>query len=144
MVTLIPLARRAVRRAFTLARRGPPASALDEPKAGRDSAIVDGLRKWIADQKPDVLWLGFGGISYDLIPLKQQTGAPVLVETECVWSRFILRELPFESDPQRRERIRAVGRAKEEEERLGALQADLTTAVSEVDAEYFRSIAAAR
>src|SRR5919202_1386280 len=56
-------------------------------------------------------------------------------------SRFILRELPFEPDPARREQILAAGRAKEAEERLGTARADLTTAVSEVDAEYYRQFA---
>jgi glycosyltransferase involved in cell wall biosynthesis len=58
-----------------------------------------------------------------------------------VWSRFILRELPFITDPRVRERILREGQAKEAEERLGAVEADMTTAASEVDAEYFRSIA---
>jgi glycosyltransferase involved in cell wall biosynthesis len=102
---------------------------------------VEGLRRWIAANQPDVLWLGFGGISYDLVPLREQTGTQLVLETECVWSRFILRELPFEHDPIRRERIVRDGQAKEAEERFGVVHADLTTAASEVDAEYFRSIA---
>jgi glycosyltransferase involved in cell wall biosynthesis len=92
--------------------------------------------------RPDVLWLGFGGISYDLVPLKAQTGCPVVLETECVWSRFILREAPFQSDPVRRAHIEREGHAKEAEERAGARLVDITTAVSEVDAAFFRSLAA--
>src|SRR2546430_13800896 len=90
---------------------------------------------------PDVIWLGFGGISYDLVPLKERTGLPLVLETECVWSRFILRELPFARDPVRRAAIEREGAAKEAEERYGAQHADLTTAVSDVDAAYFQSIA---
>jgi glycosyltransferase involved in cell wall biosynthesis len=87
-----------------------------------------------------VIWLGFGGISYDLVPLKEETNTPLVLETECVWSRFVLRELPFELDSARRERISREGLAKEAEERAGAANVDITTAVSEVDAAYFRSI----
>jgi glycosyltransferase involved in cell wall biosynthesis len=122
--------------------RGGHTPASDEATAPRrDPAVVEGLRQWIATKQPDVLWLGFGGISYDLVPLKDESAAKLVLETECVWSRFILRELPFETDPARRERILRDGQAKEAEERIGASHVDVTTAASEVDAEYFRSIA---
>jgi polysaccharide biosynthesis protein PslH len=114
----------------------------DDAASSRDPSVVDGLRQWIRTRRPDLVWLGFGGISYDLVSLKHETETPLVLETECVWSRFILRELPFESDPAARERIAELGRAKEAEERLGAQHVDMTTAVSEVDAEYFRSFAA--
>jgi glycosyltransferase involved in cell wall biosynthesis len=108
----------------------------------RDPAVVAGLGTWIGANQPDLVWLGFGGISYDLVDaLRRDVRVPLVLETECVWSRFILRELPFESNPSRRERILAEGRAKEAEERRGAQHVDITTAVSEVDAAYFRSIA---
>ena len=110
----------------------------DEP-AERDPAIIAGLRDWIQTYQPDLVWLGFGGISYDLVPLKEQTGKPLVLETECVWSRFVLRELPFEADAERRQRIVREGQAKEAEERAGAPLVDITTAVSEVDADYFRA-----
>jgi glycosyltransferase involved in cell wall biosynthesis len=109
----------------------------------RDPAIAVALEAWIRERKPDLIWLGFAGISYDLVSLKERTATPLVLETECVWSRFILREAPFEPDAQRRERIENDGRAKEEEERWGATLADMTTAVSDVDAEYFRSLAPA-
>ncbi|HLZ29325.1 MAG TPA: glycosyltransferase family 4 protein [Chloroflexota bacterium] len=110
--------------------------------AARDPRVVDGLRDRIAREQPDLVWLGFGGISYDLVPLRAQTGKPLVLETECVWSRFVLRELPFAADESQRQRIVRAGRAKEAEERAGAALVDLTTAVSEVDAEYFRGLAA--
>jgi glycosyltransferase involved in cell wall biosynthesis len=120
-------------------RTSLPDNQGDEPGA-RDPSIVSGLRALIARTNPDVIWLGFGGISYDLVPLKEETATPLVLETECVWSRFVLRELPFEVDEVRRERISREGRAKEAEERAGAGQVDVTTACSEVDAAYFRSI----
>jgi glycosyltransferase involved in cell wall biosynthesis len=114
-------------------------TASDEP-AERDPALIDGVREWIEANQPDLIWLGFGGISYDLVPLKEHTGKPLVLETECVWSRFVLRELPFEADAARRQRIERLGHAKEAEERSGAPLVDITTAASEVDAAYFRSL----
>jgi glycosyltransferase involved in cell wall biosynthesis len=122
-------------------RLSSPPDDQDAVTMARDPSIVSALRAWIVRTKPHVIWLGFGGISYDLVPLKEQTATPLVLETECVWSRFVLRELPFEVDAARRARISREGRAKEAEERSGAAQVDITTAVSEVDAAYFRSIA---
>jgi glycosyltransferase involved in cell wall biosynthesis len=124
-------------------RKLRPAHADDSAgPAERDPAIAAGLREWIQIHQPDLLWLGFGGISYDLVTLKEQTGTPMVLETECVWSRFVLRELPFAADEARRQRIVREGQAKEAEERAGAAHVDITTAVSEVDAAYFRSLVA--
>ena len=105
------------------------------------ATLLDTLAAWAAAQRPDVLWLGFGGISYDLIPLKARLGRPLVLETECVWSRFILRELPFAPDALQQARIQRAGQAKEAEERQGAAVVDVTTAVSDVDAAYFRALA---
>jgi glycosyltransferase involved in cell wall biosynthesis len=116
---------------------GTAASDTQQALAAR---TMDELRGWIVTHRPDLVWLGFGGISYHLVQLKELTGTPLVLETECVWSRFILRELPFESDPEAQARIAREGAEKEAEERNGARQVDITTAVSEVDAEYFRSI----
>lgn len=130
-----------VRHAIRRSQQAPPQE--DDARRPRDPAVLSVLCEWITANRPDLIWLGFGGISYDLVdPLKACAGVPLVLETECVWSRFILRQLPFESDPRRRARILREGNAKEAEERAGALNVDLTTAVSEVDAAYFRSLAA--
>lgn len=138
-----PLMRRLMRRAVPASLRARLQKHRQDSQATqRDPAVVAGLRSWIDDNHPDVVWLGFGGISYDLVDaLRDDLRVPLVLETECVWSRFILRELPFESNPARRERILTEGRTKEAEERRGARSVDITTAVSEVDAAYFRSIA---
>jgi glycosyltransferase involved in cell wall biosynthesis len=128
-------------RALRRLRRG--AQAADKPNVDETNlALLDELEAWIAAHQPDVIWLGFAGISYQLVPLKQRTGLPLVLETECVWSRFILRELPFATDPGRRAEIQQAGQAKQAEERVGGMHADVTTAVSDVDAAYFRSVAA--
>jgi hypothetical protein len=118
--------------------RRSAAPQTEEAPAGRDPAQLEAIVEYIRDRRPDVMWLGFAGISYDLVPLKERTGLPLVLETECIWSRFILRELPFETDPARRAAIEREGVAKEAEERFGGLHTDITTAVSDVDG-YFAS-----
>lgn len=87
----------------------------------------------------DLIWLGYGNISYPLLKLiKKRTSVPVVLDTDSVWSRYILRGLPFAKDDTERQRIEGEGKEKEEEEAWGTELADLTTAVSEVDAEYYR------
>jgi polysaccharide biosynthesis protein PslH len=92
--------------------------------------------------RADVVWLGYGNISYPLLRhLKLNSSFPVVLDTDSVWSRFVLRGLPYARTDADRERIECEGRAKEDEERWGAELADVTTAVSEVDAEYYRGLA---
>lgn len=91
----------------------------------------------------DVIWLGYGNISYPFLKyIKSHTAYKVVLDTDSVWSRFVLRGLPYAKDVAERERIEKSGREKEGEERWGTRLADVTTAVSEVDAEYYRGLAA--
>lgn len=66
--------------------------------------------------------------------------ALIVGDTCSVYSRFILRELPLVSNPVRRWWISRRGHKKEREEHLLTASADAVTAVSEFDAQYFRSI----
>lgn len=94
--------------------------------------------------KIDILWFGYGNISFDLIQ-KIKTMRPslkVVCDTDSVWSRFVLRELPYEKDPSRIAKINADGKAKEAEEAEWVNLCDITTAVSDVDAEYYSNLAA--
>ncbi|MHB1254086.1 MAG: hypothetical protein ACYCZ1_07950, partial [Candidatus Humimicrobiaceae bacterium] len=89
--------------------------------------------------KIDVVWLGHGGTLYDYLKLiKEKSELKVVVDTDSVWSRFILRGLPYVKDENERSEIEKAGRLKEEEEKWGAELADITTAVSEIDADYFK------
>ena len=93
--------------------------------------------------KIDVIWFGYGNVSYSLIK-KIKAKRPeikVVCDTDSVWSRFVLRELPYVEDPLQYEKIEVEGRKKEEEERVLVNLCEVTTAVSDVDAEYYRSIA---
>lgn len=89
----------------------------------------------------DVIWLGYGNISYPLLNyIKQHSNYKVVVDTDSVWSRFVLRGLPYAESAEERKKIAEDGAKKEKEERNGAKLADVTTAVSEVDAEYYRDL----
>lgn len=91
--------------------------------------------------KADLIWLGYGNISYPLLKfIKTHSNYGVVVDTDSVWSRFVLRGLPFAGNERERERIEREGKEKAEEERWGTQMAEVTSAVSQVDAEYYRSI----
>ena len=103
---------------------------------------IDYIVKYVKEVSADILWFGFGNISFPLIQ-KLRERLPELkfvYDTDSVWSRFILRELDFESDPARRAKIQKDGDAKIIEERKSVELCEVTTAVSEIDAEYYRSI----
>lgn len=92
--------------------------------------------------KADVIWLGYGNISYPLLEyVKRRSIHRVVLDTDSIWSRYVLRGVPFAKGEEERQRIERVGREKEVEERWGTQLADVTTAVSETDAEYYRGLA---
>ena len=99
------------------------------------------LLEHVDRQAIDVLWFGYGNISF---PLMRRIRAlrprlKMVCDTDSVWSRFVLRELPYATGV-RKLRIARSGRRKELEERAWVELCDVTTAVSEVDAEYYRSL----
>lgn len=94
-------------------------------------------------QKADVIWLGYGNISYPLLRyIKQHCDLPVVLDTDSVWSRFVERELPFAHDEAERARIMEKAAKKTEEEQWGTQLADVTTGVSKVDMEYYQELVA--
>jgi glycosyltransferase involved in cell wall biosynthesis len=89
--------------------------------------------------RPDVIWLGYGNISYPLLKdIKNRSDYKVVVDTDSIWSRYLNRRSFYAQNDQERAKLAQAGKAKEEEERLGAQLADVTTAVSEIDAAYYR------
>ncbi len=91
----------------------------------------------------EVIWFGYGNISFPLIK-KIKRARPELklvCDTDSVWSRFVLRELPYESDPKRRLQIEKSGQEKAREEKEWVDLCEITTAVSEVDAKYYKNLA---
>lgn len=90
-----------------------------------------------------VVWFGYGNLSFPLIRRirAQRPGLKMVCDTDSVWSRFVLRELPYASG-MRKLRIALSGRRKEREERAWVQLCEVTAAVSEVDAEYYRGLTA--
>nr|WP_289847780.1 glycosyltransferase [Vibrio hepatarius] len=88
------------------------------------------------------VWFGYGNISYNLIKRVRELNSELFIvcDTDSVWSRFILREVPFENDPQRKELIKKLGSEKELEEKKLVDLSNIVTAVSEVDANYYRTL----
>ena len=89
-----------------------------------------------------IVWFGYGNISYPLIKAvkKMRPELKVICDTDSVWSRFLLRELPYATGRKKQQILKA-GREKEAEERAWVNLCEVTAAVSEVDAEYYRSLA---
>jgi polysaccharide biosynthesis protein PslH len=95
-----------------------------------------------AEIKPDVIWLGFGNVSYPVLAyIKERSDHKVVVDTDSVWSRFVLRGLPYARNRDERRQIAREGKQKAVEERWGTRLADVTTAVSDVDAAYYTRLA---
>jgi glycosyltransferase involved in cell wall biosynthesis len=90
-----------------------------------------------------IVWFGYGNISFPLVRRIRalRPSLKLVCDTDSVWSRFILRELPYVTG-LRRLRIYRAGKSKEREERAWVQLCDVTTAVSEVDAEYYRGLTA--
>lgn len=107
-----------------------------------DAEDAEFIKQYVLQNKIDILWFGYGNISYQLMKsLKEMMpDIKMVCDTDSVWSRFVLRELPYEKDPARRDRIERDGRLKEQEERKWVEFCDVTTAVSEVDAHYYRGL----
>jgi glycosyltransferase involved in cell wall biosynthesis len=104
---------------------------------------LDFILNIVKEQNIDVIWFGYGNISFPLIKRVKQVipDIKVVCDTDSVWSRFILRELPYEDDPERRCKIEKEGKEKELEERAWVNLCEVTAAVSEIDAIYYREIA---
>ena len=103
---------------------------------------ADYLLQHIDRRQIDILWFGYGNISYPLIKRIKSLRPElrVVCDTDSVWSRFVLRELPY-AKGLRKLRIGMSGRKKEVEEKAWVNLCEVTTAVSEIDAQFYRDIA---
>ena len=89
------------------------------------------------------VWFGYGCISY---PLMRSISliAPklrIVCDTDSVWSQFICRELDHPISKVRRKFIITQTQKKVGEEKRWVNFCDVTTAVCDADAEYYRSLA---
>ena len=93
----------------------------------------------------EVIWFGYGNISYSLIKdLRRKSSAiKIICDTDSVWSRFIFRSLPF--IPVYRKPLRFIQyMVKVHQEKKLLQMADLTTAVSRIDQEHYARLCKAQ
>lgn len=89
-----------------------------------------------------VVWFGYGNLSFPLMAQVKRL-APhlrLVCDTDSVWSRFLAREIPFLEAEKDRELLRSQAHKKALEEKSWVQFCDVTTAVSEVDATYYRAL----
>jgi len=102
----------------------------------------DYLVDYCVKNKIDIVWFGYGNISFELMNefKKKLPNIPIVCDTDSVWSRFVLRKIPFIKDINEIKKIEIEGKNKEIEEKKWVEFADVTTAVSQVDANYYESL----
>lgn len=108
--------------------------------AQKKQSDSDFIISYAKENNINIIWFGYGNISFQLMK-KIKEKAPnlkLVCDTDSVWSRFILRELPYVKDSEKYKKIELDGHQKELEEKQWTEFCDVVTAVSEVDAEYYR------
>lgn len=119
-----------------------PRRILGRPILTFNRTLYKYVLKLASSIQADVIWLGYGNVSYPLLKyIKSFSNLRVVLDTDSVWSRYLLRGLPYVLDEKTRRTIEKSGKEKEKEEKWGTRLADVTTAVSDVDAEYYRGLA---
>jgi len=119
---------------------------LGKKKCNNSDKLTEKDAKFIINyakrNKINIIWFGYGNISYNLMKKIKELNPEfkIVCDTDSVWSRFILRELPYEKDEKRKIQIKKEGKLKEQEEADWIKWCDVTTAVSEVDADYYKSL----
>lgn len=123
-------------------RLGRTLRGLLDADAREDAALILEL---VDRHKIGIVWFGYGNISFPLLRRIRalRPRLKLVCDTDSVWSRFVLRELPYASGMRKR-RISQSGRSKQLEERAWVEACEVTTAVSEVDAEYYRGLTSHR
>jgi len=116
---------------------------LGKIESKRETMDAEYIIRYAKEHLIDVIWFGYGNISYDLMKTikAKAPNLRIVCDTDSVWSRFILRELPYEFDAKRRKKIEENGKKKEREEADWVNSCDVTTAVSDVDADYYKHLA---
>jgi len=106
------------------------------------AADVVFLLNYIKRNTIDIVWFGYGNISYPLLKAikEKMPTIKVVCDTDSVWSRFILREIPYEESAEKIKKIQGAGMAKAQEEIEFVKMSDVVTAVSGVDAHYYKKI----
>lgn len=100
------------------------------------------ILKYAKKNNIDVIWFGYGNISYELINNVRKINPKIKIvcDTDSVWSRFVLRRIRYEKNPKIRLTIKEEGQKKIIEEKKLIQLSDIVTAVSDVDKKYYEKI----
>jgi len=116
------------------------------PNSGDDEAAERGNAAFVYSiaqaENISTIWCGFGNISFYFIDeLRRLDKNLILIyDTDSVWSRFVLREVETKKNEKEKQQIILSGLNKELEEQVLVAYTNFTTAVSEIDADYYRGL----
>lgn len=108
----------------------------------RTNSLAKYMVKVAHENNINIIWISFGSVSYNLIKQIKKLDKELLIvsDTDSVWSRFVLRGLSCECNKRKRNKIIHDGQRVEREEIKWTNLCDCVTAVSSVDAEYYKSL----
>lgn len=107
----------------------------------KDTKHINFFLSYIKNNNIEIIWFGYGQISYHLMK-KIKLEFPrvkIVCDTDSVWSRFVLRGIPYVNFMHAITK-KIIGKKKQKEENNWVDFADVTTAVSHVDAKYYKKI----
>ena len=92
-----------------------------------------------------IIWFGYGNISLALIRKVRNLfpGAKIICDTDSVWSRFVLRRVPYVPLGYKLY-VHLVGRLAQRRESALLQLSDVVTAVSDVDVEHYQTTSSNR
>ena len=106
-------------------------------------AIRDALSlvKYAKKNNISLFWIGYGNLSFGLIFYLKilYPKSKIIYDTDSVWSRFIIREIPY-ANKFRKIILILRGQIKKLEEMFLTRYCNITTAVSNVDAKYYMNL----
>lgn len=108
----------------------------------RTNSLAKHMVKVAHENNINIIWISFGSYSYNLIKKIKKLDKELLIvsDTDSVWSRFVLRGLSCAKNKRKRTKIIHDGQRVEREEIKWTDLCDCVTAVSSVDAEYYKSL----
>ncbi len=107
----------------------------------KDIKHINFFLSYIKNNNVKIIWFGYGNVSYYLMK-KIKLEFPeikIVCDTDSVWSRFVLRGIPHVNFINALIK-RIKGKKKQKEEKNWVSFADVTTAVSDIDAKYYKKI----
>ena len=111
---------------------------LYDPRKRQHARLIE---EYVQLNNISIIWFGYGNISLALIRQVRRLcpEAKIICDTDSVWSRFILRALPFSSS-WRKMYVAISGHVAQRREISMTRISDVVTAVSEIDLKFYQNI----